>query len=264
MPLTAKQTQEIEGLIKSKVADKLKTFDKKASFMPFLAKIIQDNEKVASYSFIHSMSTMLGMSLYEKISKIIATGNCDECFTKYGVGGVISPEQKRVIGQIMLRLTNDGGGDIKSEVEEVLKASAENGVYQKANAIADFYMVRDGKEYFFEIKTARPNIDVFRDSKEKLLEWIARKRKKVNVYLVFPYNPLYPEPYKSFAEQGIMNPPFDLLIAEEYWNFLGGENTFIELLEVFEIVGKELKAKMSETFKLIAKKYEVFDEEQEN
>ena len=260
MPLTINQSQEIRKLIKDKVAKKLKTFDKEASFMPFLAKIIQDNEKVASYSFIHSMATMLGMSLYEKISKIIATGNCDECFNHYGVGGVLSAEQKRVIGQIMLRLTNSGGGDIKSEIEEVLNASSENGVYQKANAIADFYMLRNGEEYFFEIKTARPNIDVFRDSKEKLLEWIARKRKKANVFLVFPYNPMYPEPYENFAEQGIMNPPFDFLIADEYWNLLGGENTFIELLEVFDSVGKELKQEMSKTFKLIAKKYESFDE----
>ncbi len=40
--------------------------------MPFLARLIQDAEKIAAYSFIHSMATTLGMSIYEDVSKIIA------------------------------------------------------------------------------------------------------------------------------------------------------------------------------------------------
>lgn len=55
-------------------------------------------------------------------------------------------------------------------------------------------MVRDGREHYFEIKTVKPNIDIFEKSKTKLLEWIARRQKAVNVYLAFPYNPYHPEP----------------------------------------------------------------------
>ena len=40
--------------------------------MPFLSKLMQDSEKVASYSFIHSLATILGQSVYEKVAKIIA------------------------------------------------------------------------------------------------------------------------------------------------------------------------------------------------
>ena len=62
-------------------------------------------------------------------------------------------------------------------------------------------MRKGDNEYFFEIKTVKPNIDIFEKSKTKLLEWIARRRKPVNVFLAFPYNPYHPEPYSRYTEE---------------------------------------------------------------
>ncbi len=90
-------------------------------------------------------------------------------------------------------------------------------------------------------------------SKTKLLEWVARKRKHINVYLAFPYNPYHPKPYHRFTEVGMMDPPNDFLVGEEYWNFIGGDNTFYDLLKTFDEVGKEFKEKLGEKFKQIAK-----------
>ena len=114
-------------------------------------------------------------------------------------------------------------------------------------------MLRGGKEYYFEIKTVKPSIDVFTKSKTKLLEWIARKRKNVNVFLAFPYNPYAPEPYTRFTIQNMMDHPNDFLVGEEYWNFLRGKNTYKELLEVFDMVGKNYKNKILNKIKEIAK-----------
>ena len=114
-------------------------------------------------------------------------------------------------------------------------------------------MKRDNEEYYFEIKTVKPNIDVFEKSKTKLLEWIARRRKKINVFLAFPYNPYHPEPYSRFTEVGMMDSPNDFLVGDEYWDFIGGKNTFPELLKVFDEVGKEFKGKLKAKFKQIAK-----------
>lgn len=104
MPLTKIQKEEVDNLISSKINKKLKTYGRETSSMPFLARIIQDNEKIAAYSFIHSISTSLGMSIYEDVSVIIAKPHCDECFKKYGVGGVISKGQEKVIGTIIKEL----------------------------------------------------------------------------------------------------------------------------------------------------------------
>ncbi len=254
MPLSETQKQKIEALLSDKIEKKLQQYGRETTSMPFLARLIQDNEKIAAYSFIHSISTSLGMSIYEDVSVIIASETADEAFRNYGVGGVISEGQKATISGIVSGLRNrERSADINSEKCEVLKASSENGRFQKSGNIADFYMKRDGHEHYFEIKTVKPNIDVFEKSKTKLLEWVARRRMPVNVYLAFPYNPYYPEPYSRFTEVGMMNAPNDFLVGDEYWDYIGGENTFSALLDTFDEVGKTFKEKLSKKFKEIAR-----------
>ncbi len=254
MALSNNQKQKIKELLSKKIENKLKLYGRETTSMPFLARLIQDNEKIAAYSFIHSMATTLGMSIYEDVSVIIASETAEEAFRNYGVGGAISKEQKTVISNIVSKLRNgDRIAKINKEVKEVLGASAENGEFQKSGNIADFYMKRDGQEYYFEIKTVKPNIDVFEKSKTKLLEWVARRRMPVNVYLAFPYNPYHPKPYHRFTEVGMMDPPNDFLVGDKYWDFIGGEKTFPELLKTFNEVGKDFKDQLNKKFKQIAK-----------
>ena len=254
MPLSKIQKQKIKKLLSKKIESKLKSYGRESTSMPFLARLVQDNEKIAAYSFIHSMATTLGMSIYEDISVIIASERSEEAFRSYGVGGVISSDQKTVISNIISNLRNGSrSSKINSEIKEVLAASAENGEFHKSGNIADFYMKRKGQEYYFEIKTVKPNIDVFEKSKTKLLEWVARKRMPINVFLAFPYNPYHPKPYQRFTEVGMMDPPNDFLVGDEYWNFLGGQNTFQQLLKTFDDVGKDFKEQLNKKFKQIAK-----------
>jgi len=71
MTLNENQINEIKNLLRSKLNDKLSKYVRETTSMPFLVKLMQDSEKVASYSFIHSLATTLGMSVYEKISEIV-------------------------------------------------------------------------------------------------------------------------------------------------------------------------------------------------
>ncbi len=254
MALTINQKQKIKTLLSSKIEAKLKSYGRETTSMPFLARLIQDNEKIAAYSFIHSMATTLGMSIYEDVSVIIASETADEAFRNYGVGGAISESQKTAIGNIIAKLRNgEREANIEKETEEVLKASSVNGEFQKSGSIADFYMKRGSQEFYFEIKTVKPNIDVFEKSKTKLLEWIARRRKEVKVFLAFPYNPYHPEPYSRFTEVGMMDAPNDFMVGDEYWDFIGGKETFPDLLKTFDDVGKEFKERLEKKFKEIAK-----------
>ena len=145
MPLTIKQRKDIDSLISSKIESKLKNYGRETTSMPFLARIIQDSEKIAAYSSIHSVSTSLGMSIYEEVSVIIAEPHCEECFKKYGVGGVISQEQKKVIGTIIRELRNKKRmPNIQKEIQTVLKVRRKNANHQKSGEIADFYMKSKG------------------------------------------------------------------------------------------------------------------------
>lgn len=254
MALSNAQKEKITALLEKKIEDKLRRHARETSSMPFLTRLIQDSEKVAAYSFIHSIATTLGMSIYEDISKIIAEENAEECFTRYDIGGVISREQKSMIDDIVRRLRNgEGKVNHDQEVKLVLSVSAKDGKAQKEGRIADLYMKRNGKEYYFEIKTVKPNIDVFTKSKTKLLEWVARQRNPVKVFLAFPYNPYYPQPYERFTEQGVLEKGEEFLIGKEYWDFLGGENTFEELLLLFDKVGKKFKGQIMQKIRLVAK-----------
>lgn len=254
MAISKDQKNKIQELLSNKIKAKLRSYGRETTSMPFLARLIQDNEKIAAYSFIHSLATTLGMSIYEDVSVILASETADECFRNYGVGGAISKRQKTVIGNIITKLRNgELKSDIEEEIQEVLAASADNGEFQKSGNIADFYMKRNGQEYYFEIKTVKPNIDVFEKSKTKLLEWVARRRMPVKVFLAFPYNPYHPEPYSRFTESGMMDAPNDFLVGDEYWDFIGGKGTFPELLKTFDEVGKEFKDQMNKKFKEIAK-----------
>ncbi len=253
MPLSNNKKQQIVSLLNKKISQKLNAYGRETTAMPFLARLIQDNEKIAAYSFIHSMATTLGMSIYEEISVIIAKNSTTEAFRNYGVGGVISTFQKTTINDIVTKLRNGSiSADINTETEAVLQALSNNAASQKSGNIADFYMKRDNKEYYFEIKTAKPNIDVFEKSKTKLLEWIARRRLPVKVYLALPYNPYHPKPYNRFTEVNMMDIGNDFLVGDEYWDFLGGKNTFAELLAIFDKVGKKFKKQLDDKFKQIA------------
>ncbi|KKW23640.1 MAG: hypothetical protein UY69_C0007G0004 [Parcubacteria group bacterium GW2011_GWF1_52_5] len=45
----------------------------------------------------------------------------------------------------------------------------------------------------------------------------------------------------------------EFLIGKEYWNFLGGENTFEELFTLFDDVGKKFKEKIQSKIKEVAR-----------
>lgn len=241
MTLSSGQKEEIKGLLRRMLRNKIQKYARETTSMPFLTKLMQDEQKVASYSFIHSISTSLGMSVYEDVSVIVAKPHCESVSKKVDMKGTISKEQKSVINSIVTELVNDTRQVNKEdETKEVLKASAKNGGVQEHGKIADFFMKRDGKEYYIEIKTVKPNIDVFEESKTKLLEWIARKQKSVITILAFPYNPYHPEPYNRFTHRGVLETGKEFLVGDEYWDFLGGKGTFKDIMEVFDEVGKEL------------------------
>src|SRR3989338_1400796 len=252
MTLTEKQINQIKSLLKEKINNKLENYARETSSMPFLAKIMQDAEKVASYSFIHSLATTLGMSIYEKISEIVASTRYDAVKTSYDVEGEISNEENSVISQILQEIKNGTRKSNKEqEIKEILQCKSKSG--RKIKIRADLFLKKGNDEHYIEIKTAKPNIDVFAKSKEKLLQWVALRKKKVNTLLAIPYNPYHPEPYNRFTMQCYLDEDKDLYVADKFWELLGGKGTYKEILDIFDEVGKELKDKIQKKIKEVAK-----------
>ena len=66
--------------------------------------------------------------------------------------------------------------------------------------------------------------------------------------IAIPYNPYEPKPYQRWTLQGLFDLENEIKVAEEFWNFLGGENTYEQLLDVFETTGLELRPEIDTRF----------------
>ena len=111
----------------------------------------------------------------------------------------------------------------------------------------------NGELYLMDIKTAKPNAGGFKEFKRTLLEWVAAvlavsPKAKVNTFVAIPYNPYEPKPYSRWTIRGMLDLENELKVAEEFWDFLGGEGSYQQLLDCFERVGIELRPEIDEYF----------------
>lgn len=110
-----------------------------------------------------------------------------------------------------------------------------------------------GDIFLFDLKTAKPNISNFKDFKRTLLEWVAitlasEPMAKVHTLIAIPYNPYEPLPYQRWTLKGMLDIDYELMVADEFWNFLGGEGAYNDLLDCFETAGIELRPEIDEYF----------------
>ena len=59
----------------------------------------------------------------------------------------------------------------------------------------------------------------------------------------------HPEPYNRWTMRGMIDLKEELKVAEEFWDFLGGKNTYNDLLKCFENVGIEMRNEIDKYFK---------------
>lgn len=116
-----------------------------------------------------------------------------------------------------------------------------------------FVKIKDTENYF-DITSAKPNMKEFVALKLKLLRWTALslsqdKNVKVLTRLAIPYNPYHPEPYKRWTLKGLYDlENGEILVGEEFWNFVASGNIYEAVLDIFQKVGKELREEIDKKF----------------
>ncbi len=103
------------------------------------------------------------------------------------------------------------------------------------------------------MKTVKPNVSGFKSYKRTLLEWTAAELARnpdavIKTMMGIPYNPYEPKLYNRWTLRGMFDMHNEILIAEQLWNFLGGEGSYDELLTAFELAGIELRAEIDDYF----------------
>lgn len=141
------------------------------------------------------------------------------------------------------------------EIERIRQVCRKGTMQRLKTVKVDLYLeTQNGEIHLFDLKTAKPNISNFKDFKRTLLEWIAiilaeNPNAKVYSYIAIPYNPYHPEPYQRWTLKGMLDLPQELKVAEEFWDYLGGADTFEDLLDSFKLAGLEMRREIELYFK---------------
>ena len=245
MAITADVKKEIREYLIGVLDKKIEKYKPETDYAPFINSLIRDKPKLNSYSIIHSIQTSLGMSMHEQVSKIIALTKFDEAHTQWPSDIMVAKKRVTKIEEILTQVTNGTRKPNRlTEQDEILSIKNDDLVKKKTESIVDVYLRRNNDEFYFDIKTVKPNKTGFNSHKKRILTWIARANKPITSAIVFPYNPYHPKAYKGIGFD-IMSPD-DVMIGKDYWDFLGGKGCYEEVLDLYEQVGKIMWAKLKE------------------
>jgi len=252
--------QSIEN--KSKIIETIKTclrakflnYKPETDNMPFHYRLL-GRDRMALFSFIQSLNTTFGVSIYEPVAKELAKKKFKEAHTQYELGNIITEGAQNEIQKIMNDLSI--GCDVdKIEETERIRKFAKTGKENRLKSVkVDLFLKSTSNEVFmFDLKTVKPNKGDFVSYKRNMLEWLAiyfyqYPKVKANTIIAIPYNPYEPERYKRWTMKGMLDLKNEVMVADEFWDFLSGEGTYTELLYCFEKAGIELRPEVDEHFK---------------
>jgi len=254
MGLDQYQITKIEAVLKNALRHKFQNYKPEPAAMPFHTRLL-GKDRMASFSFIHSLNTNFGTSIFEPVALVLASSKFKTAKSQVKVGNQISEKAQFEIQRIMDELKASKVKPDKLKETEIIRNVSQAGTLREVKpTIADIWLEsHDGEYFLFDIKTAKPNKGGFIEFKRTILEWTAiflveKPNAKVNTIIAIPYNPYDPKPYSRWTIAGMLDVENELKVAEEFWDFLGGQGTYIDLLDCFERVGIELRREIDDYF----------------
>ncbi|MBN2531653.1 MAG: TdeIII family type II restriction endonuclease [Spirochaetales bacterium] len=254
MAFTENLKLTIENVIKESLRNKFQIYKPETHNMPF-HYLLLGKDRMALFFFIHSLNMTFGTSIFEPVAETLAQPRFKNAQKQYVVGNYISKQAQSAIEDIINELSLAKQPDKKEEVERIRKVCDKGEMKKLKTVKVDLFLQEnDNTIHLFDLKTAKPNISNFKDFKRTLLEWVAiylanNPDANVNSYIAIPYNPYYPKPYERWTIKGMLDLNHELKVAEELWDFLGGNGSYNELLNCFEKTGIELRPEIDEYFK---------------
>ncbi len=252
MALTEQQKIRIKQTIATCLRNKFSNYVPENNEMPFHFRLL-GRDRMALYSFMQSLLTTFGTSIFEPVAAELAKNKFAKVETQYAVGREIFAECQQSVQDIVNRLTYQPQPNKISELQELKKHLQGSKNILKPAKVDLFVESSDGEQYLFDLKTAKPNKGDFQKYKQTLLEWAgitytSNPQAKVHTLIAIPYNPYEPKPYQFWTMAGMLDIKEELKVAEGFWDFLGGDGVYQELLDCFEQVGIELRPEIDSYF----------------
>jgi len=254
MSLLPKTANKITELLTTTVREKLRSYKPETIHMPFHHRLL-GKDRYAMFSFVQSMNTTFGISIWEQVAVILAKGAGNYAERQYKLLGEIDERTEKLINEIHYKLRK---GEIaaskKDEVERIKRKIEKGRAKLDPDSVVDLFAKIKNDESYFDITSAKPNMKEFVALKLKLLRWTALRLSQDNsvtvvTRLAIPYNPYYPDPYERWTLKGLYDlENGEILVGEEFWNFVASDNIYEELLDVFQGVGEELRSEVDKKF----------------
>jgi hypothetical protein len=254
MNISQEQINDVEQILKNSLRYKFQNYNPEPASMPFHTRLL-GKDRLALYSFIHSLNTNFGTTIFEPIALALANNNFKTAKSQAKAGEFISEGAQFEIQNIMDNLTTAEVSPNKpAEIESIRKVCQKGTMRKVKPTKVDILLEKkSGELYLFDLKTAKPNVGSFKEFKRTLLEWVAvvlssNPDATINTLIAIPYNPYEPKPYNRWTIRGMLDLEKELKVANEFWDFLGGEGAYQELLDCFERVGIELRPEIDQYF----------------
>ena len=198
MSLSANQKTEIEEVLKNSLRYRFQNYKPEPASMPFHIRLL-GKDRLALYSFIHSLSTNFGTSMFEPVAIVLAKKNFKSAQSHVKAGEYISESAHKQIQKIMDDLSTAEASPNKSAEIEIIRKVCQSGKMSKVKLTeVDVLLTsHSGELFLFDIKTAKPNAGGFKEFKRTMLEWTAavlatNPKAIVNTLIAIPYNPYEP------------------------------------------------------------------------
>ena len=256
--------ERVEDAIEAALRRKFENYNPEPSHMPFHTRLL-GKDRMALYSFIHSLNTNFGTTIFERVAQEIAEGTFNQVALQHRLENEFSSRAQSEITSIMNGLS--AGSRSPNHADEIarIRRNAQSGpVVNKRLRRVDVFLSDDDTTYLIDLKTAKPNVSSFEKYKQDMLEWAASilyqsQDANVRIIVAIPYNPYEPEPYSRWTLRGMLEieNQSQLMVGEEFWNFLaGGQDIYQDLLDCFENVGYRMRDEIDDYFnKVGARRY---------
>ncbi len=163
----------IEDIIKKSLRKKFASYKPKTKHKPFHHRLLGE-DRMALFSFIHSLNTTFGTSIFQPAAEALATPHFPFVKEQYIVGEHISKEAQSVIQEIIDTLSGGANPNKNKEIERIRSVCTQGEIVTSKPVKVDL-AVQDhyGVFHLFDLKTVKPNKSNFKDFKRTLLEWVS-------------------------------------------------------------------------------------------
>ena len=216
---------------------------------------------MAIFSFIQSMNTTFGTTIFEQVAEQIAVGHFEKVQRQREISGKMYLTAQNEVSRIMNELTagESRSPDHVRELEEIRECTGSGSVIETGLPRADISLDKGGTMFLIDVKTVKPNSGEFKTYKRHLLEWMGSilyedPNADIRTVIAMPYNPYHPRPYERWTMTGMLDtkncPQF--MVGEQFWNFLaGGQEVYEDLLDCFGNVGCRMRDDIEECLRRV-------------